>query len=48
MLTSGSYAWNFLHVWVRVIIYNDGGEGSGGCFTGAIDVKDLNLAQVVD
>jgi hypothetical protein len=37
-----------LHGWIRRIPYNEGGEGSGGSFVGAIDEKAWKLTYVAD
>jgi hypothetical protein len=36
LMTSVTYAWNFLHEWVRRILYNEGGEESLTSFAWAI------------
>jgi hypothetical protein len=41
LMTSVTHAWNFLHGWVRIILYNEGGEGSGTSFACAIDMERL-------
>ena len=38
------HAWNFLRGWVRRILYDEGGEGSGGYFVAAIDGKAWKMA----
>jgi hypothetical protein len=38
-MTTVNHAWNLLHGWVRRILYNEGGEGSGTYFSCAIKGK---------
>jgi hypothetical protein len=43
LMTSAIHAWNLFHGWVRRIIHNEGGEGSGESFVGEIDRNSWKL-----